>query len=106
MSGSIQTVMRSVRLVLPGLVKMMKARYPLKKDSRVCPLSARVVVDFTPEGVLGDVWLCVYYFFATILPTNWGPKVFRDYCVCFPHFSVSMSRHHRSVFGLCTIHQA
>ncbi|KAK8801480.1 hypothetical protein WA171_004622 [Blastocystis sp. BT1] len=35
------------------------------------------MVDFTPEGFLGDVWLCIYYFFATFLPWNWGPRVFR-----------------------------
>ena len=37
-----------------------------------------VVVDLTPNGILGDIWLCIYYFFATLLPFNWGPRVFRD----------------------------
>ena len=78
MFQSVWPVMRSIRLVCPGVVKLIKARYTLKKDSRGDHFLSRVVVDFTPKGVLGDIWLCIYYFFATILPTNWGPKVFRD----------------------------
>ena len=35
-------------------------------------------MDFVPENIVGDAILCVYYFFATILPWNRGPRVFRD----------------------------
>ncbi|KAK8829918.1 hypothetical protein WA577_001309, partial [Blastocystis sp. JDR] len=56
-----------LRLALPVAVELVKAKYSMKKD----------MVDFTPKGFLGDIWLCVYYFFATILPNNWGPRVFR-----------------------------
>lgn len=74
--------MRSrLRLALPVAVELVKAKYSMKKDSGRGSLSSRVVVDFTPKGFLGDIWLCVYYFFATILPNNWGPRVFRD-CLC------------------------
>lgn len=85
--------MRSrLRLALPVVVELAKAKYAMKKDSGRGSLSSRVVVDFTPKGFLGDIWLCVYYFFATILPNNWGPRVFRDWLCLFPDLFMFLYR--------------
>ena len=72
-----------LRLAIPVVIELAKEKYSMKKDSECDSLPSQVVVDFTPKGVLGDLWLCVYYFFATILPNNWGPRVFRDWLCLF-----------------------
>ena len=70
-------VLRRIYLVAP-LIPQLKELLKLNQDSMEVNYHLDLVVDYTPEGFLGDLWLMVYYFVATILPWNWGPRVFRD----------------------------
>lgn len=72
--------MFSLDIMIPSCIEFIKEKYKEKKpkDSSLFNFLFIVVVDFTPNGFLGDLWLCIYYFFATLLPFNWGPRVFRD----------------------------
>ena len=68
-------------VLLNPLYWQLKEAFKWNKDSMCCcdcSCELRLVVDFVPEGVLGDMFLAVYYFFETLLPWKWGPRVFRD----------------------------
>lgn len=67
-----------LQIILPTILDLIAESKAKKKDSGYSREKWSVVVDYMPQNILGDVFLCIYYFFASVLPWNWGPRVFRD----------------------------
>ena len=61
-------VINILQIILPTILDLIAESKAKKKD----------IVDYMPQNILGDVFLCIYYFFASVLSWNWGPRVFRD----------------------------